>query len=130
MLDEANGKIVGLVRPLTGTIESISRQDLYGFSPRVRELERDPDVAVLLAKAANRLRVGRPSMILLLPLPVDFAIMGGLAQQLARQGIDLKSLSGLEGEYVANGGRLSVAIEEAVVKADHRRQALTIRVDL
>ena len=119
-------QIVAKLNPATGSITKVAKGDLYGFSPRLREVPDEPALAACLAQIPGRENL---VVVLLVPLHVDFVVFGGLAQALAARSVDIKALARVAGRYERKGQTVLLRTTEVVFR-DGRRQPVDLEVEL
>lgn len=104
--DNSSGRICAEADVLNSKITAAQKYSLTGMSPRVREIHSEIAISGLMQNAEKMLGQGEYSLVLLLPLNIDFDIVGGIAQAITDKDIDFKSLRRVSGEYELKNGRL------------------------
>lgn len=96
----------------SGHLLPIEPQRLRGLSPRSRDLSDEPALARYPAEAARARGPAPYRVVLLVPAPVDQAIVGAIAQTLEGRGIDPSDFTAFEARYhQTSGGELILHID-------------------
>jgi hypothetical protein len=108
IFDRRTDKVRGIADLRKLDVTPTTDAALRGLSPRLREIEQESAIAPLMTCAVVKFGAGDYALVLLLPLNVDFDIVGGIAKRLADGGTDIKTVARVLGEYepTANGLRL------------------------
>lgn len=113
--DDVKNKIVAEIDPLKKTTKKPS--PITGYSPRSREISNEPAIGELLSEAGQVFGISYYSVILLLPLDVDFLLYGGIERYLLNHEMSSENFSYLEGKYNLNKkGKLILSINEGHLK--------------
>lgn len=92
----------------------IRKDSLAGMSPRIREIHSEIAIAGLMDQARQKYGPSANTLILLVPLNVDFDIVGGIAQQLVIRNIEPKSVARVLGEYERTSTGLRLRARELI----------------
>jgi hypothetical protein len=99
LYDPAHERILARADLRNNQLTPVADRELRGLSPRLRQIEDEPAIAPLLAKGRNQFTVAGASLILLLPLEVDFEIVGGLVRALENRSGGNKPVARVAGNY-------------------------------
>jgi hypothetical protein len=129
ILDRRTDRVRGLVDLCKSDVIPTRDADLLGLSPRLREIQQEDATGPLMARARAKFGEGDYALVLLLPLNVDFDIVGGIAKRLADSGIDIKTVARVLGEYEGPAGALRLQAREVVFR-DGRLSSVNFTIDL
>jgi len=114
--DPTAEKILAGANVLSGAIEVVAKDALCGLSPRIREIRDEPSMADILVRARRQFGADNCSLILLMPLNIDFEIVGGIARELAAHGLDPGKVGRVVGEYEFSRNRPLLRADRVVFR--------------
>jgi len=124
VFDKQTERILAQADFLSNNLLDIRQQSLTGMSPRIREIFSEGATTEMMDKARQEYGPSANTVILLLPLNVDFDIIGGIAQQLAQRNIEAKTAARVLGEYEMSGDGIRLHARKVI-----RRDGTTSQVD-
>lgn len=124
VFDKQTERILAQADFLSNNLLDIRQQSLTGMSPRIREIFSEGAITEMMDKARQEYGPSANTVILLLPLNVDFDIIGGIAQQLAQRNIEAKTAARVLGEYEMSGDGIRLHARKVI-----RRDGTTSQVD-
>jgi hypothetical protein len=129
VFDKHSERIIAEADFVSNNLLDIRQDALVGMSPRVREIHSELAIAGMMDKARQKYGPTANTLILLLPINVDFDIIGGIAQQLAGHKINARTVARVFGEYEMVHDRLRLRARE-YVSHDSRTTPISFTIEL
>lgn len=114
LFDHRAERIVALADVERGEFLAADDGALAGLSPRLREVRQEVAVEGLMRQAAARYAGRDLALVLLVPLNLDFEVVGGVVRGLEALGYPAGEVGRVEGVYERQGGRLTVRVQRVI----------------